>query len=228
MTNQGGKISRRAPWPSTTFAVAKARAAWHQMTKDLRANVKATSLFLSELLLYPQQIGALLPSSRHLAGVMAHWLPPDPEDYVLELGPGTGVVTQALIARGLRQDRLITIEKSTRMAHLLRERFPQACVIHGDACQLDKLLRRQLKGVDCVGAVISSLPLRMFTPAAAQALANKIRAVLRPSGRWVQYSYWLGNGRNDATGRFDLLSTRVVWRNLPPARVSIYQRKPAH
>jgi len=198
------------------------------MTKDLRANVNTTSLFVSELLLYPQQIGAVLPSSRHLAGVMAEWLPSDPEDYVLELGPGTGVVTQALIARGLRQDRLIAIEKSSRMAQLLREHFPQAHVIQGDACQLDKLIRRQLKDVDGVGAVISSLPLRMFSPAAAKALANKIRAVLRPGGRWVQYSYWLGNGRSDATTRFDLLSTRVVWRNLPPARVSIYQRKPSH
>ena len=198
------------------------------MTKDLRANLNATSLFVSELLLYPQQIGAVLPSSRHLAGVMAGWLPPDPNDYVLELGPGTGVVTQALIQRGLRQDRLVTIEKSARMASLLRERFPQAHVINGDACQLDKLLRRQIKDLDCVGAVISSLPLRMFTPEAAKALAGKIRSVLRPDGRWVQYSYWLGNGRHDATTRFDLLSTRVVWLNLPPARVSIYQRKPAH
>lgn len=197
------------------------------MSKDLRANLNATSLFISELLLYPQQVGAVLPSSRHLAGVMAGWLPPDPDDYVLELGPGTGVVTQALIARGLRQDRLVAIEKSARMAKLLRERFPQAHIINGDACQLDKLLRRQIKGLDCVGAVISSLPLRMFTPAAAKVLAGKIRSVLRPSGRWVQYSYWLGNGRNDATTRFDLLSTKVVWRNLPPARVSIYQRKAA-
>ena len=198
------------------------------MTKDLRANLNATSLFVSELLLYPQQIGAVLPSSRHLAGVMAGWLPPDPNDYVLELGPGTGVVTQALFERGLRQDRLVTIEKSARMANLLRERFPKAHVINGDACQLDKLLRRQIKDLDCVGAVISSLPLRMFTPEAAKALAGKIRAVLRPDGRWVQYSYWLGTGRHDATSRFDLLSTRVVWLNLPPARVSIYQRKPAH
>jgi phosphatidylethanolamine/phosphatidyl-N-methylethanolamine N-methyltransferase len=198
------------------------------MTKDLRANLNATSLFVSELLLYPQQIGAVLPSSRHLAGVMAGWLPPDPNDFVLELGPGTGVVTQALVQRGLRQDRLIAIEKSTRLANLLRERFPQAHVINGDACQLDKLLRRQVKDLDSVGAVISSLPLRMFTPEAAKVLASKIRSVLRPEGRWVQYSYWLGNGRNDATTRFDLLSTRVVWLNLPPARVSTYRRKSAH
>jgi phosphatidylethanolamine/phosphatidyl-N-methylethanolamine N-methyltransferase len=197
------------------------------MTKNLGANLNATALFVSELLLYPQQVGAVLPSSRHLAAVMAGWLPPDPDDFVLELGPGTGVVTQALLQRGLPQDRLVAIEKSARMASLLRERFPKAHVINGDACHLDKLLRRRVKDLDRVGAVISSLPLRMFTPAAARALADKIHSVLRPEGRWVQYSYWLGNGRADATVRFELCSTRVVWLNLPPARVSIYQLKRA-
>lgn len=197
------------------------------MPSDLRANLNATSLFISELLLYPQQIGAVLPSSRHLARVMAGWLPPDPEDYVLELGPGTGVVTQALIANGLREDRIITIEKSARMAQLLKKHFPKAHVINGDACHLDKLLRRQIKGLETVGAVISSLPLRMFSLEKATELAGKIRSVLRPEGRWVQYSYWLGNGRTDATTRFELLSTKVVWRNFPPARVSTYRRKSA-
>jgi phosphatidylethanolamine/phosphatidyl-N-methylethanolamine N-methyltransferase len=198
------------------------------MTRDLSDNLNSTALFLSELLLYPQQIGAVLPSSRHLAAVMAGWLPPSPNDYVLELGPGTGAVTQALLRRGLRPDRLVAIEKSARMASLLREHFPGAHIINGDACQLDELLRRRLGDLGRVGAVISSLPLRMFTPEAARELAEKIRLVLHPAGRWVQYSYWLGNGRPDATTRFHRVSTRVVWLNCPPARVSIYEHKPAN
>jgi phosphatidylethanolamine/phosphatidyl-N-methylethanolamine N-methyltransferase len=198
------------------------------VTKDLRANLSATSLFLQELVLYPQQIGAVLPSSRHLAAVMARWLPADPEAYVLELGPGTGAVTQAMLARGLREDRLIAIEMSARLASLLRERFPRAQIITGDACQLDKLLRRHMREVESVGAIISSLPLRVFSPEAAKNLASKIRAVLHPEGRWVQYSYYLGNGRRDATARFELLNTKFVWLNLPPARVSVYRKRPAH
>ncbi len=198
------------------------------MTKDLRANLSATSLFLQELLLYPQQIGAVLPSSRHLSAVMARWLPPDPETFVLELGPGTGAVTQALLARGLREDRLIAIEKSPRLAGLLRERFPNSQIITGDACHLDKLLRRQARDVETVGAVISSLPLRMFSCEAAKGLAARIRTILQPEGKWVQYSYYLGNGRPEATARFDLLSTHFVWLNLPPARVNVYQKRSAH
>lgn len=195
------------------------------MSNTVTMKRNSTSMFITEVLLYPQQIGAVLPSSRHLSSVMAQWLPEDPEAYVLELGPGTGAVTQAILARGLRQDRLVAIEKSARMAAALRSHFPKAHILTGDACNLDKLLRRNLRELTSVGAVISSLPLRIFSPEAAKTLTAKIRQVLAPEGRWVQYSYWLGNGRPEATTAFELCSTRVVWRNLPPARVNVYRRK---
>ena len=197
------------------------------MPEEMTIKQHGTSMFVTEMLRYPQQIGAVLPSSRHLSAVMAGWLPADPEAYVLELGPGTGAVTQALFHRGLRQDRLIAIEKSTRMATALRAHFPGAHILTGDACNLDKLLRRNFREITSVGAVVSSLPLRVFSPEAAKTLAAKIRSVLDLEGRWVQYSYWLGNGRAEATAAFELCSTRVVWRNLPPARVTVYRRKQA-
>jgi len=194
------------------------------VTKQLRANLSATTLFLHEWLLCPQQIGAILPSSKNLASAMANWLPHEPGEFVLELGPGTGAVTHALLERGLRQDRLVAIEKSPRLAGLLRERFPRAHIITGDAFQLDRLLKKHVRQLNFAGAVISSLPLRNFAPAAADALARKIRAVLRPAGKWVQYSYYLGTGRPHGTSRFELLASDVVWWNLPPARVSVYQK----
>jgi len=194
------------------------------VARQLRANLSATALFLQELLLYPQQIGAIVPSSKNLASAMANWLPADPDAFVLELGPGTGAVTQALFERGLRQDRLVAIEKSPRLADLLRKRFPGAHVITGDACHLDRLLRRHAKGTDSVGAVISSLPLRVFSRDDAAALVRKIRSVLAPEGKWVQYSYYLGGGHAEADGHFQLLASDVVWWNLPPARVNVYQR----
>src|SRR5437763_277580 len=95
-------------------------------TMQLLAKLSATTLFLQELVNCPRQVGAILPSSKQLAVAMARWLPPDHHSYALELGPGTGVVTQALLERGLRQDRLIAIEQSPKMADLLRTRFPKA------------------------------------------------------------------------------------------------------
>lgn len=189
--------------------------------------MNATLLFLQELALYPQQMGAVIPSSRHLARVMARCLPDDPAAYVLELGPGTGAVTKALLQRGLAEDRLIAIEKSARLAALLRRRFPKATIITGDACHLDRLLRRQTPEVTTVGAVISSLPLRVFSADAARTLGAKIRSILHPSGKWVQFSYYLGRGRPEATTRFELENSDVVWLNVPPARVNVYRRRSA-
>ena len=156
---------------------------------------------------------------------MANWLPLDPDEFVLELGPGTGAVTQVLFERGLRQDRLVAIEKSPKLAGLLRDRFPRAHIITGDACQLDRLLKKHVRQLDSVGAVISSLPLRNFAPEVANDLSKKIRAILRPAGKWVQYSYHLGKKRPQGTACFELLASDVVWWNVPPARVSVYQKQ---
>lgn len=197
------------------------------MTKQLRANLSATTLFLQEWLQCPQQIGAILPSSKNLASAMANWLPADPEAFVLELGPGTGVVTRALIERGLRQDRLVAIEQSSKLAGLLRERFPRAHIITGDACQLDQLLKKHVHGLSAVGAVISSLPLRNFPAEVAACLAAKIRGILRPGGKWVQYTYHLHSKRSKGTDAFELLASDVVWWNVPPARVCVYQKQVA-
>jgi phosphatidylethanolamine/phosphatidyl-N-methylethanolamine N-methyltransferase len=194
------------------------------VTKQLRANLGATTAFLQECLRSPQQIGAILPSSKNLAGAMASWLPPEPDAFVLELGPGTGAVTHALFERGLRQDRLVAIEKSPRLAGLLRERFPRAHIITGDASHVVHLLKQHVNRIDVVGAVISSLPLRNFAPEDADAIARQIRSVLRPGGKWVQYSYHLGNGSPPGTSRFEFLASDVVWWNVPPARVSVFQK----
>ena len=94
------------------------------MAKKLIAALNDSSLFLREWLANPQRTGAVAPSSPKLAAAMARWLPSDPESYVLELGPGTGAVTQALIERGLREERLVAIEKNPKLARLLRQRFP--------------------------------------------------------------------------------------------------------
>lgn len=194
------------------------------MAKRLLATLTDTTLFLQEWLANPQRTGAVVPSSRQLAAAMARWLPPDPDSYVLELGPGTGAVTQALLAHGLREDRLVAIERNPKLAHLLRERFPRSHIITGDAWQLDDLLRRRNTPIERVGAVISSLPLLNFSPEQAEALADKIRAVLDPQGTWVQYSYRIHKRRTRGTSRFHLLASKIVWLNLPPARVNVYRK----
>lgn len=196
------------------------------VAKELLSNISSATLFIQEWLQRPHQIGAILPSSKNLSEAMADWLPADPNDFVLELGPGTGSVTHAMIERGLRHDRLIAIEKSSKLADLLRERFPRVRVVTGDATQLDKHVRKFVRRGQHVGAVISSLPLRIFTPETAAAIARKIHDVLRPDGRWVQYSYNLRSSRHHGDNHFTPVDSDIVWWNLPPARLSVFQ-KPA-
>jgi phosphatidylethanolamine/phosphatidyl-N-methylethanolamine N-methyltransferase len=194
------------------------------MANKLIAAVTDSSLFLREWITNPKRTGAVAPSSPQLAGAMAAWLPADPECYVLELGPGTGSVTAALLKHGLREDRLIAIEHNPALAGLLRKRHPRATIIAGDAWHLDDLLPACTPPVHGVGAVISSLPLLNFSMEQAEALAQKIQAVLLPQGHWVQFSYNLRNKYVRGAGRFRLHASKIIWLNLPPARVSVYAR----
>ncbi len=168
-----------------------------------------------------------MPSSENLGHAMADWLSPDPDDLVLELGPGTGAITKALLARGVQPERLVAIEMSPDLAGLLGRRFPNIHVIRGDAQEMARLLEPHTAGVRRVGTVVSSLPLRQFSEEFTRALAGKIRALLRPGGCWVQYSYHLGTRRQHGSEQFNLRGSSIVWRNLPPARVCVYEKQTA-
>ncbi len=191
---------------------------------QLFAKLSATTLFLQELVSCPRQVGAILPSSQNLAKAMARWLPLDGSSYTLELGPGTGAVTEALLERGLRQDRLIAIEQSPKMADLLRTRFPKANIITGDAFQLDAMLKHHVQPGSRIDTVVSSLPLLNFGPAIADDFAKKIQALLPEGGKLIQYCYHLMNQRSKLDDHFRRVASHWVWLNLPPARVSVYQK----
>ncbi|MHB8564056.1 MAG: hypothetical protein ACYDDA_08960, partial [Acidiferrobacteraceae bacterium] len=82
-------------------------------------------LFVKVLCSRPQTIGAPCPSSRRLANYMAAQAIASAKGTVVELGAGTGVVTQALLDRGLAAEKLIVVEQSPILAGHLRARFPQ-------------------------------------------------------------------------------------------------------
>jgi phosphatidylethanolamine/phosphatidyl-N-methylethanolamine N-methyltransferase len=194
------------------------------MAKKIIAALSDSTLFLREWFANPQRTGSVAPSSPQLGAAMARWLPRNPESFVLELGPGTGAVTDALLKYGLREDRLIAIEHNPTLAKRLQKKLPHARIIAGDAWEMDTLLAGLPEPVASVGAVISSLPLLNFPKAQADALAQKIRAVLEPRGRLVQYSYHLVKNRSRGSEDFRLVASKIVWWNLPPARVHVFQK----
>jgi phosphatidylethanolamine/phosphatidyl-N-methylethanolamine N-methyltransferase len=191
---------------------------------QLLARLNATTLFLQECLTSPRQIGAVLPSSKNLGRAMARWVPTDKNCYALELGPGSGSITEALLAQGLPEDRLVAVEQSPKLADLLRTHYPKATIITGDAFQLEELLRSHPAVAGKIGVVFSSLPLLNFEPALADSLARQIRALLPANGKLVQWSYNIGKKQPKAASHFRFVASQLVWFNVPPARVSVYRK----
>src|SRR5260370_18506372 len=102
-------------------------------------------------------MGAVMPSGRVLARTMAQYVDIDSSEPVVELGPGTGAITSALIEHGVDQKRLVLVEYNPGFFALLRERYPQAKVVQGDPYKLRDSLWEGLKIP--ASALLSGLPL---------------------------------------------------------------------
>lgn len=183
----------------------------------------APGLFLHELLTRPAAVGAICPSSPFLARAMARPLAYlgrlGPDDYVVEIGAGTGNVTNALLEQGIPPERLIIIELSPAFVARLRERFPQLTIIQASATDLSCLLPQGIK----VKAIVSSLPLCSLPQAISCAIVQQWHQLLSDSGGLaIQFTYNLRNPRWVENIKAPRLSQRIVWLNLPPARVSCY------
>ena len=175
--------------------------------------------FLRGLLDHPRDVSAPTPSSPALAAVIASEVDPAIEGLVVELGPGTGVVTQALLDRGVSPDRLVVIENSEFFVGVLTRRFPGVWVIHGDAMQFEQYLPEDAK----IAAIVSGLPLLNFPGSERRALIERALCLQSRRGRFVQLSYgW--QPAVAANGSFSV-SKIVVWRNFPPAHVWTYRRR---
>lgn len=178
------------------------------------------SLFLRELAARPKAVGAIWPSSRQLADRMAAAVPIRGDGLVVELGAGTGSVTQALLDRGISADRLWVVERSPAFVQHLRYRFPGLTVVKGDASDLETLLPANR----VVDTIVSSLPLRSLPADVVTDILTQCRQCLPADSRLVQFTYALW-GRD--TGVFDGFvedDSRCVWLNLPPARVRVFKR----
>jgi phosphatidylethanolamine/phosphatidyl-N-methylethanolamine N-methyltransferase len=177
--------------------------------------------FLRGLLARPRTTGAISPSGTALTRAMANHVDPADGLPVIELGPGTGVVTKALLDRGVDAKRIIAIEYSPEFCRLIRQRFPGVTVIQGDAYDLDRTLGGR---ADRVSAVVSSLPL------VARPLHDRIRLIeaglarMAPGKPFIQFSYLVKGPVAGVPGRFTAEPSRWIWMNLPPARVWLYRR----
>ena len=179
----------------------------------------------------PKVTGAVSPSGRFLARMMARYVEPDSTGPIIELGPGTGPVTQALLHRGIAPERLVLIEFDPHFCKLLARRFPRCRIVQGDAYNLADTLAGLLE--EPAAAVVSSLPLLTRPEADRVSLLRQSFDLMQPDGRFIQFTYGMvspmpGKGKRGAYLAYDAESSPPVWLNLPPARVWIYRPAGCH
>lgn len=186
----------------------------------MASNTAAEHLhFLKGLLARPKNVGAIAPSSRALARAIAQQVDPKVDGPVLELGPGTGVVTEALIERGIAPERITAIEYDPQFAKLVAERFPRVTVVRGDAFDLEKTLGQG----EAFAAIVSGLPLLNHPVERRHALIEGALAKLQPGAPYVQFSYGTKPPIPAPAGA-TVKRTALILMNLPPARVWVYRK----
>jgi len=170
----------------------------------------------------PLTTGAVTPSGRVLARTMAAYIDPNRSGAIIELGPGTGPVTEALLAQGIDPSRLVLVEFDPTFCRLLRARYPAATVVQGDAYALKRLLSSVLQRP--AAGVVSGLPLFTKPLRMRLRLLFEAFALMSPGAPFVQFTY---NAVAPIPKRLDRVSVEAserVWMNIPPARVWVYRR----
>jgi phosphatidylethanolamine/phosphatidyl-N-methylethanolamine N-methyltransferase len=169
----------------------------------------------------PLSTGAVMPSSRVLARAMARYVDPQSSGPVIELGPGTGPVTEALVEHGVDPARLVLVEFNADFCRLLRTRYPSATVVQGDAYRLKRLLG------SCVGgpaaAVVSGLPLVTKPLRTRLRLISDAMTLLAEGAPFVQFTYAMLPPIPKALSGVRAEASELIWMNLPPARVWVYR-----
>jgi phosphatidylethanolamine/phosphatidyl-N-methylethanolamine N-methyltransferase len=179
--------------------------------------------FLRTWIEKPLHVGAVMPSGRLLARTMARYVDANSSGPVVELGPGTGAITSALIDRGVDQKRLVLVEYNPGFCALLRDRYPHARVVQGDAYTLRDSLRNVLGSP--ASAVVSGLPLVTKPMQTRLKLIRDAFQALAPGAPFVQFTYSVAPPIPKSLPGVSTEASERIWMNLPPARVWVYRKR---
>ncbi len=171
----------------------------------------------------PKSVGAILPTSAVTARRMASVINPASGLPVLELGPGTGIITKAIIERGVAAENIVSIEYSTDFYQHLKRTIPGVNFINGDAFDLDTTIGdwKDRK----FDAVISAIPMLSFPMEKRIALLEDLLDRMPPDRPVVQITYSPVSPIDARPDRFHIRHLDFVVRNIPPAQLWVYSRR---
>jgi len=180
--------------------------------------------FLRSFLANPLRVASPVPSGKKLARTIAGQIDPEPGGSVVELGPGTGAVTAAILERGVPPEQLIAIETDRDFAAQLRARFPRVRILEGDAFAFRDLIAPFVNGTP-LRTIVSGIPvLNRPLSLTGPLLANAVTA-LKPGAPFVQFSYGTEPPIAPGSG-IEVRHAATVWQNLPPMHIWVYRGSP--
>lgn len=173
----------------------------------------------------PKAVGSIVPTSTIAARRMASVVNPDSGLPVLELGPGTGVITRAILARGVKPGNLYSIEYSDDFVRHLTAQFPGVNIIKGDAFDLDTTLGDKRGTV--FDSVVSGVPLLNFPVAQRIRYIEDLLGRIPPGRPIMQLTYGPLSPVPPGRGDYKVEHYDFVLRNIPPTQLWVYRRPAA-
>lgn len=175
--------------------------------------------FVKQYITKPRTVGAILPSSKHLAGKMVEDIDFNNAKYIIEYGPGTGVFTKKLIENRKDNTVILLFEYNTEFCNILREKFkdvPYLYIVNDSAEFIDKYLRQY--NIPMVDYVVSGLPFASLPQNISSAILEKTQKFLREDGKFITFQYTLLK-KNFIKQYFNVVNIKMEVRNMPPAYV---------
>jgi phosphatidylethanolamine/phosphatidyl-N-methylethanolamine N-methyltransferase len=165
----------------------------------------------------PTQVASVVPSSSVLTEAIADRSYVRDASCLVDLGPGTGETTKALLKNMRNDARLLAIEKTKEFVEPIKMiNDPRLTVLQGDAIDLHHYLTTI--GRTEADVVVSGIPFSSMSPNDATAIVEAIHQVLVPGGYFIAYQF-LNHIESYVCPKFGIAEVKRVWRNLPPLRV---------
>lgn len=197
----------------------------NEQLEQLATRAQGPLLFWGRSLRNPRQICSLFPSSPFVGRAMTDAIVARPAQHVIELGAGTGAVTRQVIRNGVAPENLTLVELDAALGSHLQRSFRGVDVMVAPAQQLAELWRER-EGPP-VGAIVSTLPMRLFPKPMIRSIMKSSFQVLAPGGVFVQFTYRESSPVPVRLARaLGLKAQRrcLVWANLPPAAIWTFER----
>lgn len=180
--------------------------------------------FLKEFLTNPKAIGAVKPSSSHLAEAMTNVEALGSSKCVVELGSGTGAITEKIMGKISRNCIFFALETNLQFVQVTKEKCPDATVYADSALRIKKYLKKHK--VEYCDTIVSSLPWTFFDKETQHQLLDALSQSLSPEGKLTTYFYTITpfplagrRVKKYLQQHFSHVEKKIVWKNIPPAIV---------